>query len=161
MKNIKYLIFLVILGFTSQAFSQTVYNFNDGLAQGKSQNKKIIVEVYIPDNTWVDKMNGVYAEPAISSILASSFIFVKLNASGTETYNYNGKTISASDLAREFETMSYPTHVFLNPDGSVISFLYNGATARNVPGYMDAKDFEQVLIYFKDGKTSTDLSTIL
>ncbi|HEX2786936.1 MAG TPA: hypothetical protein VHP32_03455 [Ignavibacteria bacterium] len=161
MKNIKYLLILFILAFTSQVFSQTVYNFTDGLAQAKSQNKKVIVEIYIPDNTWVDKMNGIYAEPAISSILASSFVFVRLNASGTETYSYGGKNISAADLARQFEAMSYPTHVFLNPDGSVITFLYNGATSRNVPGYMDAGDFEQVLIYFRDGKTSTDLSTIL
>jgi thioredoxin-related protein len=161
MKNIKYLILLALLAFTSQGFSQTGYNFNEALSQGKAQNKKIIIEIYIPDNTWVDKMNGVYAEPAIASILGSSFILGKLNATGTETYNYDGKTYTASDLAKYFEAMSYPTHVFLNPDGSVITFLYNGTTTKNVPGYIDAKDFEQVLIYFRDGKTSTDLSTIL
>lgn len=161
MKNIKYLVLILFFAFTAQGFSQTVYNFTEGLAQGKSQNKKIIVDIYIPDNTWAEKMNGVYAEPAISSILGSSFVLIKLNAAGTETYNYEGKSYTAADLAKYFEAMSYPTHVFLNPDGSIITFLYNGTTAKNVPGYMDAKDFEQVLMYFKDGKTTTDLSTIL
>lgn len=161
MKKIKYLVVVLFFAFTAQGFSQTVYNLTEGLAQAKSQNKKIIVDIYIPDNTWAEKMNGIYAEPAISSILGSSFVFVKLNAAGTESYSYDGKTYTSADLAKYFEAMSYPTHVFLNPDGSVITFLYNGATARNVPGYMDARDFEQVLMYFRDGKTSTDLSTVL
>lgn len=161
MKNIKYLILILFFGFTAQGFSQTAYNLTEGLAQGKSQNKKIIVDIYVPGNTWADKMNDIYAEPAISTILGSSFILVKLNAAGTETYNYGGTTYTAADLAKYFEAMSYPTHVFLNPDGSIITFLYNGTTAKNLPGYMDAKDFEQVLMYFRDGKTTTDLSTIL
>ncbi|HRE40477.1 MAG TPA: DUF255 domain-containing protein [Ignavibacteria bacterium] len=161
--NTKLLILIFALfSFANLSFSQTAYNFNDGLAQGKSQNKKILIEIYVTDNTWVDKMNETYKNPDVMNLMNSNFIFVRLDGNSSDKYNYNGKDMTGSEIAKSFETMSYPTHVFLNPDGTVISFVYNGNKSVSVPGYIDAEDFKNVLEYFRDGKySSTDLSTIL
>lgn len=162
MKTKLTILVLFIFAVSGISLSQTIYNFSDGLAQGKSQNKKIIIEIYVDGNTWVDKMNDTYKNQDVTSLMNSNFIFVRLNGNSNDKYNYNGKDMTCSEISKLFETMSYPTHVFLNPDGTVISFMYNGNKSVSVPGYIDAEDFKNVLEYFRDGKySSIDLSTIL
>lgn len=160
------LIFGLLLGgllfaWSSASDAQTVYNFNDGLAAAKSQNKMIIVNIYSESDKWSQKMDEVYQNPDVQSLMGS-FIYVKLNPTGNETYSYNGKEYKAAELAKVLGLTSYPTHAFLTSDGNVIKFKYNGVESSSFPGYVDAADFSSILIYFRDGKYSTtDLSTVL
>lgn len=143
------------------ANAQTVYTFDNGLAAAKSQNKMIIVNIYSESDKWSQKMDEVYQNPEVQSLMGS-FIYVKLNPAGSESYSYDGKKYNASDLAKVLGLTSYPTHAFLTSNGQVIKFKYNGVESSSFPGYVDAADFVNILNYFKDGKyADTDLSTVL
>lgn len=163
MKHILIKFFAVALLLTaSSAYSQTAYNFTDGLNAAKSQGKKVVVQIYTDSDKWSQKMdNEVYSNSDVQSLL-SSFIYVRLNAAGGESYDYKGKKYSAAELSKKLGLTSYPTHAFLTSDGDVIKFKYNGVESVSFPGYVDVEDFKNILIYFRDGKYSdTDLSKIL
>ena len=165
MRKITFKIFLLLFtfGILSTAYSQKSYDFDSGLKAAKSQNKKVLVNIYSDSDKWCSKMDSeVYSNSEIQDIINSNFIYVKLNGLGDTEYTYNGKKYKASDLAKLLGLTSYPTHAFLNPDGSVIKFKYNGVESSSFPGYADLNDFKNILIYFKDGKyKDTDLSTVL
>jgi thioredoxin-related protein len=163
MRNLFFILALggILFLYGSAVNAQTVYTFDNGLAAAKSQNKKIIVNIYSESDKWSQKMDEVYQNPDVQSLM-DSFIYVKLNPAGSETYSYEGKKYNAADLAKVLGLTSYPTHAFLTSDGKVIKFKYNGVESSSFPGYVDAGDFVSILTYFRDGKYSdTDLSTVL
>ena len=164
MKNIKFsLITAICLLFTFSriASAQTSYNFEEGLAKAKALNKMVLINIYIESDIWCSKMESVYSNDAVKSLVNSNFIYVKLNGQGNEKYNYNGKQLVASELAKHFGVTGYPTHVFLNPDGSLIKFKYNGEMTSSFPGYVEAADFEKILKYFANNQfKDTDLAKV-
>ena len=159
---IKIFLALFVLAGISSLNAQTAYNFNDGLSAAKSQNKMVIINIHTDSDKWCKKMETeVYGNSEVQALMGS-FIYVKLNAAGSESYEYKGKKYSAAELATVLGLTSYPTHAFLTSGGDVIKFKYNGVESSSFPGYVDAGDFKNILIYFRDGKYSdTDLSTVL
>jgi thioredoxin-related protein len=159
---IKTFLGLFLLAGISSVQAQTVYNFNDGLSAAKSQSKKIIINIYSDSDKWSKKMETeVYSNGDVQSLMGS-FIYIKLNPAGSESYDYKGKKYSAAELAKVLGLTSYPTHSFMTSGGEVIKFKYNGVESSSFPGYVDAGDFKNILIYFRDGKYSdTDLTTVL
>jgi len=144
----------------SVMYSQT--SFSDGLSTGKSQNKKIVVNIYSESDKWSQKMDQVYSSSNISGYVAANFVYVKLNALGSDKVSYGGKEYTSASLAKYFGATGYPTHVFLGPDGSILKFLYNGETVNAFSGYLDAGDFEKLLKYFAENKyQNTDLGKVL
>ncbi|MBN1634283.1 MAG: hypothetical protein JW917_08980 [Ignavibacteria bacterium] len=153
------LLLILILAIAGTLTAQPSKNFKDGLADGKSSNKKILVSIYKPDDSWSKKMESVYSTGKISGLISGNFVFVKLNGTGSEKYNYNGKEYTATDLAKYLGATGYPTHSFLNPDGSVIKFKFNCVEYNGFPGYLDEAEFEKLLNFFISGKYgNTDLS---
>ena len=137
-------------------------SFSDGLSKGKSQNKKIVVNIYSESDAWSQKMDKVYTNGNISSYVSANFVYVKLNANGSDKVNYGGKEFTSASLAKYFGATGYPTHVFLGPDGSVLKFTYNGESVGAFSGYLEAGDFEKLLKYFAENKyQNTDLSKVL
>jgi thioredoxin-related protein len=165
MKHSKIIILTLVLGIIfafTDAFPQKSYSFNEGLKLAKSQNKKLLINICVDSDSWCEKMKSVYGNDKVKSLIKKYFIYVKLNAQGTEKYSYNGKTYTASELAKLFGVTGYPTHVFLNPDGSIIYFLYNGNATGNFSGYLDEDEFVNLLEYIAANKyKDTDLSTVL
>ena len=161
MKKITILaIFLISLLTLGNVYTQTVYKFNEGLSAAKSQKKLVVINICVDNDSWCKKMDAVYASDAVKNAL-NSFIYIKLDAAGSEKYSYDGKSISASDLAKLFGVTGYPTHVFLNPDGSVIKFKYNGDLIGSFSGFVESQDFEKILKYFSNGQyKDTDLSKV-
>ncbi|MFZ4589635.1 MAG: thioredoxin family protein [Ignavibacteria bacterium] len=151
---------VAILMITGVVNAQT--SFGDGLSKGKSQNKKIVVNIYSESDTWSQKMDQVYSNATISSYVNANFVYVKLNANGSDKINYGGKEYTSASLAKFFGATGYPTHVFLGPDGSLLKFTYNGESVNAFSGYVDAGDFEKLLKYFAENKyQNTDLSKVL
>lgn len=145
----------------SLAFGQNSYNFNDGLKAAKSSGKKIFVGIYSNSDNWSKKMDSdIYSSSKVSDALAN-FVFVKLNADSNEEFNYQNKSYTSSQLADYFGGTGYPTFVFMNPDGSVIKFKYNGEEISNLSGFLGENDFIELLNFFSQGKyKTTDLSDI-
>jgi thioredoxin-related protein len=153
----------VILSFLffSNSYSQSSYSFSDGLSTAKSSGKMIFLDIFSPADNWSKKMDSeVFSSADVKSAL-SDFVFIKLDANGESKYNYGKKEYSSGELAKQFGGTGYPTFVFMNSDGSVISFKYNGESASSVSGFIGADDFVEMLDFFKQGKyRDTDLSVI-
>lgn len=153
---------LVILGFFVAGFLNAQTSFSDGLAKGKATNKKILINVYSENDAWSQKMDKVYNVPSVSKYVNDNFIYVKLNANGSDKINYNGKEYTSSSLANYFGATGYPSHIFLASDGSVIKFNYNGENTGVFSGYLESADFEKLLKYFVDNKyKDSDLNKFL
>lgn len=137
--------------------------FEDALKKAKSDNKRVVVDVYTDWCGWCKKMDGeAYSNKDVKNILADNFVFIKLNAEGTGKIKYKGKEYTETELAAFFEVTGYPTTVFLEPDGSLIEFKYDKMTMKSVPGYFKTDEFKKILNYFKDGKyKDTDMSTVV
>jgi len=156
----KSVILILLLSLAASVYSQT--GFSDGLSKGKSQNRKILVNIYSENDTWSKKMETVYASDAVKNYISGNFIYVKLNANGSDKISYAGKEWTSSSLSKYFGATGYPTHVVLNPDASVIKFTYNGESTGSFSGYLDAPEFEKFLKYFAENKfKDTDLSKVL
>jgi thioredoxin-related protein len=163
MKNYKsILIASLVLFFLGNCFAQTSYNFNDGLSKAKSSNKKVLISIYVDGNSWCDKMSSVYSSENIKNYINNNFIFVRLNGQGSEKCTYNGKQYTESELSKFFGATGYPTHVFLESDGTVIKYKYNGEMCNNYSGYVESGEFEKILKYFAANQyKDTDLAKIL
>lgn len=163
MKKIKIILIAgFLMMFLGNSIAQTTYSFNDGLAQAKANNKKVLISIYIDSDSWCEKMQSVYSNDNIKNYINSNFVFVRLNGQGTEKCNYNGKQYTSSELSKLLGATGYPTHVFLDPDGSIIKYKYNGEVCSNYAGYVDAAEFEKILKYFATNQyKDTDLSKLL
>ena len=163
MKTIKLaLITGILMIYAGGIYAQTTYSFNEGLSIAKTNNKKVLISIYIDSDSWCEKMQSVYSTDNIKNYINNNFVFVKLNAQGSEKYSYNGKQYSSADLVKVFGATGYPTHVFLNPDGSVIKYKYNGETCGSYSGYVESAEFEKILKYFAGNQfKDSDLSKIL
>jgi thioredoxin-related protein len=157
----KLLVFVVALMMICPLiYSQT--SFSDGLSKAKSGGKKVIVNIYSESDSWSQKMDKVYLNDKISSYVNSVFVYVKLNGNGSEKISYAGKEYTASSLAKQLGATGFPTHVILNPDGTVITFTYNGERTGAFAGYLDVSSFENFLKYFAENKyKDTDLIKVL
>lgn len=155
------MIIAVLFSFQSVAYSQL--SFNDALTKAKEENKKVIVDVYTDWCGWCKKMDAeAYSNSDVKKIIEESFIFVKLNAEGTNTLTYNGKKYTEQDLAALFEVSGYPTTVFLEPDGKQIEYNYDTSKMKSVPGYFKTDEFKKILLYFKEDRyKDMDMSKII
>ncbi len=160
----KYVYFLIIAAlFSIQNVAYSGLSFDEALAKAKTENKRVIVDVYTDWCGWCKKMDAeAYTNSEVKKIIEENFIFVKLNAEGTAKVNYNGKQFTETDLATLFEVTGYPTTVFLEPDGKQIEYKYDSIIMKNLPGYFKTDEFKKILKYFKDGKyKESDLSLLI
>ncbi len=160
MKNIIKISVLMVLFFAANSFAQM--SLSDGLNAAKSSNKKVILFIGSASDTWTKKMQTeVYTNAGVQSALAN-FVFVSLDADNKTPVTFDGKSTTVADLAKHFNATGYPSHVFLNPDGSVIKFKYNGEEVMNFPGYVEAAEFQKMLNYFSSDQYKTmDLNKVL
>lgn len=162
MKTIKFLAIVISVCFCyANSYSQTSYSFNDGLNAAKTSGKKILVSVYTDSDNWSKKMKSeVFSSAKVQSGL-SDFVFIPLNAEGSESFTYNKKQYSPSDLSKFFGATGYPTFVIMNSDGSIIRFKYNGEEVGYISGFIGENDFIEMLNFFSAGKyKDSDLSTV-
>ena len=151
----------VLLLSSAAAFGQS--GFEDALNKAKSENKRVIIDVYTDWCGWCKKMDAeAYSNTEVKKIIEENFVVVKLDAEGSGKLKYNGKEYTEEQLSYYFEVFSFPTTIFLEPDGKVIDFKYDNTTMKSVPGYFTTDDFKKILNYIKDGKyKDTDLSKIV
>lgn len=160
----KYAYFIIIAAlFSVQGIAFSQLSFNDALLKAKTENKKVIVDVYTDWCGWCKKMDAeAYSNSEVKKMIEDNFIFVKLNAEGTGSVTYNGKQYTETDLAALFEVSGYPTTVFLEPDGKQIEFNYDTMKMKSVPGYFKTDEFKKILNYFKESQyKDVDLSKII
>ena len=129
-------------------------NLNEDL---KNNTKPVFIDAYTDWCSWCKRLDAdTFSNPVIAAYLNEKFIPVKFNAEskapitfmGKEFVN-DGKAGRAHQLAVALMQgqMSYPTVVFLNNKGELLS---------PVPGYRGPKDFEPLLVFFGEEKYLTE-----
>jgi len=157
-----YLSIIAVL-FWTQGLSYSQLSFNDALTKAKSENKKVIVDVYTDWCGWCKKMDAeAYSNDEVKKIIEDNFVFVKLNAEGKNKITYNGKQYTEEELSYYFEVFSFPTTIFLESDGKLIEYRYDNMKMKNLPGYFKTEEFKKILNYFKESKyNESDLSLVI
>jgi len=130
------------------------YSFEDAYNLSKKKKKKIFVDVYTEWCGWCKKMDAeTFTNPVIAKYMMDNFYCVKFDAERKDTIVIDGKAFinpnpaskrSTHQLASQLlrGSMSYPSYVFLNEEGQLITV---------VPGYHNAKSFEAILSFFGEG----------
>lgn len=159
MKHVKTITTLLIL-FTMAvpAMSQSI---ESAMSTAKSEGKKVLIIFYSHSDSWSQKLEKEVLTYQAALAEMSKLVVVKVDGDSQSKFQYEGNSINAKELAGMFSVTGYPSFVFLNPDGSVISFKYNGETVKSLSGYLDAADFVEMLKYFLSNRqTDIDLSTM-
>jgi thioredoxin-related protein len=113
--------------------------FGEAIKEAKQTNKKIVVDIYTNWCGWCKKMDkDVYSTKEVQSYLSENFIVVKLNAEASTKHEFDGSEKSETQIAKMFGVSSYPTTLFLTPQGELIT---------SVPGYIKADMYVTILEY--------------
>ena len=151
--------FLLILGFTSsftpaaEAVSEiTWHSWEDAIELNKTEQKKILVDLYTVWCGWCKKMDkGTFKDPEVVSYITENFIAVKLNAEQKEAITYKENEFNFVNKGRRGYhelayslldgRMSYPSFVFLDENEQRITIS---------PGYKDANAMLKQLVFIAE-----------
>lgn len=151
MKTLVAVLFLA-LGTLSLSAQVEWMTLDEALERQADEPRKIMIDLYTDWCGWCKTMDRTtFSDPTLGAYINENYYPVKFNAESTEPVTFRGKEYKfrkqgkrgyhelAVYLTRS--NLSYPTTVFLNPDGTVI---------QAVPGYQKAEDLEPIVRYFSE-----------
>ena len=118
----------------------------------QKEKRPILIDLYTDWCGWCKVMDKkTYSNKNVIAYLQQKFYVVKLNAEGTQSITWNGKTyrFNPGYKTHDFAVyltggqLSYPTTVILPVEE---------AQPQAIPGYMEPKDFEMIVKYFGEGQ---------
>lgn len=117
-------------------------SFNEGFAEAKKQNKKMLIDVYTDWCSWCKKMDSqTYADKTVAKYLKERYVLVKLNAESAKKLFYKDKEYTEREFSAAFGISGYPATLFLKSDGEAITIY---------PGFADAKRFLDVASFIAE-----------
>jgi len=159
MKKIGLLSVLLFLGWSSFAQKTEIkwLSLEKAITLNKAHPKKILVDVYTNWCYYCKVMDkNTYSNPKIIAYINTNFYPVKFNGEQKENLNFDGKDYKYISSGKrgyhEFAAallngkLSYPTTVFFDDKAQVITRL---------PGYLDAKNYEPVLVFIAENYYTT------
>lgn len=126
------------------------YSMDEVLGLASKNPKKIFIDVYTDWCGWCKVMDRqTFADPRVIAYLTAHFYPVKFNAEQKTPVTFGDKTFNfmpeyrANELAIALlqGKMSYPTTVYMNADGQLLSV---------VPGYQQADGILPILVFFAE-----------
>lgn len=111
---------------------------DQAILRAKAENKPIFVDFYTDFCAPCKIMDEyVFSAPDLAGLLNSNFV----------NYHFNGMNFDADPFLAKYNVKSYPTLLFLRPDGSVLKTITGSL------GYTDMKhETQTALAAFKAGK---------
>jgi thioredoxin-related protein len=147
-------LFLLSTLFSSALFSQQKikwYSLEEAEMLLKDNPRPVFIDTYTDWCGWCKKLDQeTFSNPVVAEILSTKYYPVKFDAEGKKNITFQGRNFindgkagNAHQLAVALlqGQLSYPTVVFLNEKGQLLS---------PVPGYRNAREMEELLIYFAD-----------
>lgn len=126
-------------------------SFEEAVKKQAEDPKTILIDMYTDWCGWCKKMDSeTFRNPQIANYINTYFYPVKFNAERVDTIEYLGQKYfnlntgnrSTHQLAQQLLSgrMSYPSIVYIDFEGHI----------NPVPGYMDPKSIEPLLVYFNE-----------
>jgi len=111
----------------------------DAQKQAKETGKKVLIFGYADWCTYCMKMRReTYTDETVRERLYEQFIPVQVNAEAETELVFNGETYKSWEFAQYMRLSSFPTHYFIDSDGSII-----GAQ----PGFLPVEVFGPLMGY--------------
>lgn len=115
--------------------------FDEGIAIAKKENKPILIDVYTDWCTWCKEMDKkVFSDKTVIEYISKYFVAVKFNAESNQIVTLKDRRLTQRELSYAMGITSYPTTLFLKPDGAPITRL---------PGYVPPETYRDVVEYIK------------
>lgn len=142
------LVFLMLAcGSAQQPAAQGDISLREAQKLAKETGKLIVLDVYTVWCGYCRQMdNRIYPDSTIQAILADSYIRVRLNAESREEVWFNDRKYTEEDLAKSMGVTSYPSTIFITPEGKTIGYQ---------PGFMEVPLFAGLLRYVASGAYQT------
>jgi thioredoxin-related protein len=149
----KQILFILIFQFVSVfSFAQNVHGlvkwitFEQAEKKAKENPKPILIDVYTDWCGWCKRMMiTTYSDPQVANYINENFYPVAFNAETRDTIRWQNEvfvnTEKTHQLARKFQSTSYPTTIFMDGD-------FQNST--KVPGYLESNTIAPILVYFKE-----------
>ena len=124
--------------------------YQEALQKASDLDRLIVVDVYTDWCGWCRKLDSeVYAREDVRSYMHGNFVSVKLNAEDQDTrVTVSGTELTYAQLASAYGVRSYPTTLFLLPDGKLLYGLR---------GFHPPDRFLQALSYFGEKRYLQDM----
>ncbi len=115
--------------------------FDNAISESQKENKKVIVSVYTDWCSWCKKMEkSTYGDAKVYEYLNENFASAKVNAESSNKLSYDGRSYTERELTQAFGITGYPATIFLDEERKPITV---------VPGYIEAKDFINILTFIE------------
>lgn len=113
--------------------------FDQGVELARKEKKILVVDVYTDWCHWCKVMDkDTFGNSEVVAFARENVIMAKLNAETSEKFKFRETTYSGRELATMFGVISFPTTIFMNSDGELIT---------SVSGFIPADNFVLILKY--------------
>lgn len=114
-------------------------SLEEAQAEAAETGKKVLIFGYADWCTYCMKMRKeTYTDEKVRKAIYGDFIPVQLNGEAETEVTFNEETYKSWELGRYLRLTSFPTHYFIDSDGTIL-----GAQ----PGFLPAEIFEPLLRY--------------
>lgn len=161
-KDMRKIIFLTVITLLMAAPAKAQeekvkwYSINDIEHLLAQEPRPVFIDTYTDWCGWCKRLDAdTFSDPIIAKYLNENYYPVKFDAESKEPVTFmgrefinDGKSGKSHQMAIALlqGKMSYPTVVFLNEKGQLVS---------PVPGYKNPKEFEPILVFFAEKKYLT------
>ena len=121
--------------------------FEEAEKLDSTDHRPFLIDVYTDWCGWCKRMNATtFSNPAIAQYVNANFYPIRFDAETSDTVKYRGKDYKSNGKVNELAVkllegqLSYPTIVYIDRD----------TNAMPIPGYMEPKDIEPLLVYFSE-----------
>jgi thioredoxin-related protein len=123
-------------------------SYDEAAKLNAKKPKKIFVDVYTDWCGWCKQLDKTsFRDPAVVKYMNKQYYAVKLNAESNDKVTYQGKEMTAAQLARNtFHATGYPTTVYLDERENLLQPL---------SGYLEAEMLNKILHFYGDNHYKT------
>lgn len=107
--------------------------------QAVDEGKYILLDVYTDWCGFCRRMNKeTYADERVQNAIDRYFYAVRINAESRQKVSFQDDTYSMEELAHAFGVASFPTTIFISPEGEPVA---------SQPGFIEAGRFHKMLSF--------------